>query len=175
MQRNLRWVCLQTPIFAMIKLHVLRFEKFSYYNQFSWNACCAILRCNLKTFKLCLSKKELYSRYIQTGNFFLHISMGGLGIRKASEVAVPAYLSSVCATSTGVEAMVSNTIFGENNPFVELAFLESGINVPPWINIVPEKFVKQNKCSPIYTLLYYSNRLYEVWNKAVSPGKKSKK
>ena len=47
--------------------------------------------------------------------------MGGLGIRKASEVAVPAYLSSVCATSTGVEAMVSNTIFGENNPFVESA------------------------------------------------------
>ena len=47
--------------------------------------------------------------------------MGGLGIRKASEVAVPAYLSSVCATSTGVEAMASNTIFGENNPFVESA------------------------------------------------------
>ena len=34
--------------------------------------------------------------------------MSGLGIRKASEVAVPAYLSSVCATSTGVEAMASN-------------------------------------------------------------------
>ena len=50
--------------------------------------------------------------------------MGSLGIRKASEVAVPAspaYLSSVCATSTGVEAMASNTIFGENNPFVESA------------------------------------------------------
>ena len=57
--------------------------------------------------------------YIQTGNNVLH--MGGLGIRKASEVAVPAYLSSVCATSTGVEAMTSNTIFGENNPFVEAA------------------------------------------------------
>ena len=47
--------------------------------------------------------------------------MGGLGIRKASEVAVPAYLSSVCATSTGVEAMASNTILGETNPFVESA------------------------------------------------------
>ena len=36
---------------------------------------------------------------IQTGNNVLHISMGDLGIRKASdsEVAVPAYLSSVCA------------------------------------------------------------------------------
>ena len=41
----------------------------------------------------------------------LPISMGGLGIRKASEVAVPAYLSSVCATSKGVEEMVPNTIF----------------------------------------------------------------
>ena len=40
--------------------------------------------------------------------------------------------------------------------------LESGIN-------------KKNKRSPIYTLcLYYLNRLYEVWNKAVAPGKKSK-
>ena len=66
-------------------------------------------------------EKKLYSRYIQTGNNVLHISMGSLGIRKASEVAVPAYLSSVCATSTGVEAMASNTIFGENNPFVEAA------------------------------------------------------
>ena len=27
----------------------------------------------------------------------------------------------MCATSTGVEAMASNTIFGENNPFVESA------------------------------------------------------
>jgi hypothetical protein len=47
--------------------------------------------------------------------------MGGLAIRKASEVAVPAYLSSVCATSKGVEAMVSNTIFEETNPFLESA------------------------------------------------------
>ena len=47
--------------------------------------------------------------------------MGGLGIRKASEVAVPAYLSSVCATSKGVEAMVPNTIFEETNPFLESA------------------------------------------------------
>ena len=51
----------------------------------------------------------------------LPISMGGLGIRKASEVAVPAYLSSVCATSKGVEAMVPNTIFEETNPFLESA------------------------------------------------------
>ena len=50
------------------------------------------------------------------------ISVSGLGIRKASEVAVPVYyLSSVCATSTGVEAMASNPLFGENNPFVESA------------------------------------------------------
>ena len=30
--------------------------------------------------------------------------------------------------------------------------LESGINVPPWINIAPGKFGKKNKLSPIYTL-----------------------
>ena len=54
--------------------------------------------------------------------------------------------------------------------------LESGINVAPWINIAPGKFCKKNKRSPIYTLyyLYHLNRLYEVWNKAVAPGKKSK-
>jgi hypothetical protein len=51
----------------------------------------------------------------------LPISLGGLGIRKASEVAVPAYLSSVCATSKGVEAMVPNTIFEEPNPFLDSA------------------------------------------------------
>ena len=52
---------------------------------------------------------------------------------------------------------------------------ESGINVPPWINIAPGKCVKKNKRSPIYTLyLYYLNRLYGVRNKAVAPGKKSK-
>ena len=34
--------------------------------------------------------------------------------------------------------------------------LESGINVPPWINVAPGKFGKKNKRSPIYTLyLYY--------------------
>ena len=47
--------------------------------------------------------------------------MGGLAIRKASKVAVPAYLSSVCATSKGVEAIVPNTIFKETNPFLESA------------------------------------------------------
>ena len=53
--------------------------------------------------------------------------------------------------------------------------LESEINVPPWINVVLGKFGKKNKRSPIYTLfLYYLNRLYEVRNKAVAPGKKSK-
>ena len=53
--------------------------------------------------------------------------------------------------------------------------LESGINVAPWINIAPGKFGKKNKCSPIYTLyLYYLNRLYEVRNKAIALGKKSK-
>ena len=57
------------------------------------------------------------------------------------------------------------------NPYT----LESGINVPPWINVAPGKFGKKNKHSPIYTLyLYYLNRLYEVRNKAVAPGKKSK-
>ena len=53
--------------------------------------------------------------------------------------------------------------------------LESGINIPPWINIAPGIFGKKNKRSPIYTLyLHYLNRLYEVRNKAVAPGKKSK-
>ena len=53
--------------------------------------------------------------------------------------------------------------------------LESEINVPPWINVALGKFGKKNKRSPIYTLfLYYLNRLYEVRNKAVAPGKKSK-
>ena len=53
--------------------------------------------------------------------------------------------------------------------------LESGINIPPWINIAPGKFGKKNKRSPIYTLYFYNlNRLYEVQNKAVAPGKKSK-
>ena len=57
----------------------------------------------------------------------------------------------------------------------ETSTLESGINVPPWINIDPGKFGKKNKRSPIYSLyLYYLNRLYEVRNKAVAPGKKSK-
>ena len=54
--------------------------------------------------------------------------------------------------------------------------LESGINVSPWLNIAPGKFGKKNKHSPIYTLyLNYLNRLYEVQNKAIAPGKKSKK
>ena len=53
--------------------------------------------------------------------------------------------------------------------------LESGINVAPWINIAPGKFGKKNKRSPIFTLyLYYLSRLYEVQNKGVAPGKKSK-
>ena len=53
--------------------------------------------------------------------------------------------------------------------------LESGINVAPWINIAPGKFVQKNKRSPIYTLyLYYLNWLYGVQNKAVAPEKKSK-
>ena len=53
--------------------------------------------------------------------------------------------------------------------------LESGMNVPHRIKVAPGKFGKKNKHSPIYTLyLYYLNRLYEVWNKAVAPGKKSK-
>ena len=57
----------------------------------------------------------------------------------------------------------------------KMTTLESGINVAPWINLAPGKFGKKNKHSPIYTLyLYYLNRLYEVWNKAVAPGKKSK-
>ena len=54
-----------------------------------------------------------------------------------------------------------------------LLFAESGINVPPWINVAPRKFGKKLKRSPIYTLyLYYLNRLYEVQNKAIAPGKK---
>ena len=53
--------------------------------------------------------------------------------------------------------------------------LEFEINVPPWINVAPGKFGKKNKRIPIYTLyVYYLNRLYEVRNKAVAPGKKSK-
>ena len=53
--------------------------------------------------------------------------------------------------------------------------LESGINVAPWKNIAPGKFVKKSKRSPIYTLyLYYLNMLYGVRNKAVAPGEKSK-
>jgi hypothetical protein len=53
--------------------------------------------------------------------------------------------------------------------------LESGINIAPWINVPVGKFGKKNRRSPICTLyLYYWNRLYEVWNKAVAPGKKSK-
>ena len=56
-----------------------------------------------------------------------------------------------------------------------LITLESGISVPPWINVAPGKFSKKNKRSPIFTLYsYYLNRLYEVRNKAVAPGKKSK-
>ena len=51
--------------------------------------------------------------------------------------------------------------------------LESGINVAPWINVAAGKFDKKNKHSVIYTLyFYYLNRLYEVRNKAVAPGKK---
>ena len=37
-----------------------------------------------------------------------------------------------------------------------LCTLESGIKVPPWINVAPGKFDKKNNRSPIYTLyLYY--------------------
>ena len=45
----------------------------------------------------------------------LPIKLGGLGIRKVSDVAGVAYLSSVCATSRGVQAMVSAEIFEETN------------------------------------------------------------
>ena len=51
----------------------------------------------------------------------LPVHLGGLGIRRVSEVAIPAYLSSVCATSSGVEAMVSAEIYREVNPFYESA------------------------------------------------------
>ena len=53
----------------------------------------------------------------------LPVHLGGLGIRRVSEVALPAYLSSVCATSFGVEAMVSAEIYCEVNPFYESAKL----------------------------------------------------
>ena len=59
------------------------------------------------------------------------------------------------------------------SPFFLLT-LESGINVAPWINVASGKFGKKNQRSPIYALyLYYLNRLYEVQNKGVAPGKKS--
>ena len=51
----------------------------------------------------------------------LPVHLGGLGIRRVSDVALPAYLSSVCATSFGVEAMVSAEIYSEVNPFFESA------------------------------------------------------
>ena len=51
----------------------------------------------------------------------LPVSFGGIGIRRASDVAVPAYLSSVHATGNGVQAMVSDTIFNESNSFYDLA------------------------------------------------------
>ena len=51
--------------------------------------------------------------------------------------------------------------------------LESGIDVPSWINVAPGKFGKKIKGSPIYTLyLYYLNRLYEVQNKTIASGVK---
>ena len=44
------------------------------------------------------------------------------------------------------------------------------------VNVGTGKFGKKNKRNSIYTLyLYYLNRLYGVRNKAVAPGKKSKK
>ena len=49
------------------------------------------------------------------------ISVSGLGIRKASEVAVPVPVFSVCYFHWGGSNVASNTIFGENNPFVESA------------------------------------------------------
>ena len=49
----------------------------------------------------------------------LQVSLGGIGIRKASDVAVPAYLSSVHATGNGVQAMVSDTIFNKPNSFYD--------------------------------------------------------
>ena len=51
----------------------------------------------------------------------LPVSLGGIGVRRASDVAVPAYLSSVHATGNGVQAMVSDTIFNESNSFFDLA------------------------------------------------------
>ena len=47
--------------------------------------------------------------------------------------------------------------------------LESGINVHPWINVSPlENLAKRIIVAPFFTLYY------EVRNKAVAPGKKSK-
>ena len=52
---------------------------------------------------------------------------------------------------------------------------QSYSTVESGINVAPVKFAKKNKRSTIYTLyLCYLNRLYEVRNKAIAPGKKSK-
>ena len=59
----------------------------------------------------------------------LPVHLGGLGIRRVSEVALPAYLSSVCGTSFGVEAMVSAEIYCEVNQFYESAKLR-------WLELV---------------------------------------
>ena len=51
----------------------------------------------------------------------LPIKMGGLGIRRVSDVAIPAYLSSVCAVSRGVQSMVPPGIFNQENSFFNTA------------------------------------------------------
>ena len=49
----------------------------------------------------------------------LPIKLGGLGIKQASEVAIPAYLSSVNATSALVKSLVPDSLKEDQNPFYD--------------------------------------------------------
>ena len=88
----------------------------------------------------------------------LPVKMGGLGVRKVSDVAIPAYLSSVCATSNGVRAMVSPEVFNEVNGFYNSAkekWLKKAASEPP-INSSSQKEWDMPVCKQIFDLLLSS-------------------
>ena len=84
----------------------------------------------------------------------LPVHLGGLGIRRVSEVALPAYLSSVCATSFGVEAMVSAEIYNEVNPFYESAKLRWLELAGPDINPPTSNKIQKEWDLPLCKLRY---------------------
>ena len=80
------------------------------------------LWCDLKTCKLCFWKKSFTVGIFKLGTMFFISVWATLALGKPLRLRYQhTCLLCVLCTSTGVEAMTSNTILGENNPFVESA------------------------------------------------------